>query len=198
MSVLGEILETNSLGFRAQSEDLHQPPALGSLVRAPLPGHDHIYGIVSLGQTTGLEPGRRPLKRSTSAVTDEEVYREHPQLAHTLHTQFDVVLAGWQEGPIVRHTLPPQPPPLHYTVRSCQQAEVLRFTARLGYFRMMLNIPVAIPAEQLLAAHIRWVYHQQGQDADWLQVAAQEVAHLLKSDYERLMTVLSGIEPVEG
>jgi dihydroneopterin aldolase len=34
-----------------------------------------------------------------------------------------------------------------------------------------------------------------GQDREWLERAAREIAALLKHDYERLMTVLYAIEP---
>ena len=59
----------------------------------------------------------------------------------------------------------------------------------------MLNADEIAP-EQLLAAHIRKVYRARDNDDDWLSKAAREVAGLLKNDYERLMTVLYGIEPV--
>jgi hypothetical protein len=52
-----------------------------------------------------------------------------------------------------------------------------------------------IAPEQLLAAHIRQVYGARGEDNDWLSLAARQVAGLFKNDYERLMTVLYGIEP---
>jgi hypothetical protein len=72
--------------------------------------------------------------------------------------------------------------------------EVRAFTDRLTYLRLLLGT-VEIAPEQLLAAHIRQVYGARGDDDDWLSLAARKVAGLFKNDYERLMTVLYGIEP---
>ena len=42
---------------------------------------------------------------------------------------------------------------------------------------------------------VRQVYGARSGDDEWLARVAREVSGLLKSDYERLMTVLYGIEP---
>jgi hypothetical protein len=134
------------------------------------------------------------VRRSSGDVFDQAVYDEHPQLELMLRTEFAARLVGYGHGTTVRHYLPPQPPPLHYAVYACTADQVVDFTAQLTYLRLLLDIPEIAP-EQLLAAHIREVYQRRGQDTEWLSGAAREVAGLLKSDYERLMTVLYGIEP---
>ncbi len=195
MERIGEIVETNSLGFVAESFALHQPPALGSLVRVNVDDRA-IYAIVSFGATTSIDPGRRAVRRSTDEVFDEAIYREHPQLERTLRTEFRALLVGFRDanGPI-RQVLPPQPPPLHYSVWQCPADEVRAFTERRPYFRLLLHANGDLPAEQLLAAHIRAAYAARGDDLGWLEAAAQEVAVLLQDDHDRLMSVLQGIEP---
>jgi hypothetical protein len=178
----------------AESFALHRPPALGRLVcveTEPLP---LIYGVVCHGTTASPDPGRRAVRRSTEDVYDGAIYREHPQLELTLRTEFTVRLVGYDDGQRVRHYLPPQPPPLHYSVHDCSTAQVKAFTDRLRYLNLLLAA-TEIPPEQLLAAHIRQVYGARSSDKVWLARVAREVSGLLKSDYERLMTVLYGIEP---
>lgn len=193
---IGEIVETNSTGFVAVSKTLHQPPALGSLVKVQLGGEDYAYGVVSFGTTTSPDPGRRAVPRASNEVYDEAVYDEQPQLTRVLHTEFTVVLVGCIEvGGICQH-LPPRPPRLHYDVHECTPGEVRNFSERLVYFRLLLNAQGEAPAEQLLAAHIRQVYSARDRDAAWLERAAREVTSLLKGDYDQMMTVLYGIEPV--
>ena len=68
------------------------------------------------------------------------------------------------------------------------------FTERLRYLNLLLAA-TELPPEQLLAAHIRQVYGARSSDDEWLARVAREVSGLFKSDYERLMTVLYGIEP---
>ena len=196
MSRIGEIIETHSLGFAAESFTLHQPPALGSLVKSSPAQGVGALGIVSFGQTGAMDPGRRAFRRSQGDTFDEAIYDEHPELELTLRTEFQAILVGWMRSGEFFHYPPSQPPPLHYTVWDCEPQEVTAFTGRLAYFRLLLTIPCPIPAEQLLATHIRQVFFQRNNDQAWLQRAAQEVARLLKGDYDRLLTVLQGLEPL--
>lgn len=192
---IGEIIETNTLGFIAKSDKLHEHPPLGSLVKVRGPdSQDYAYAIVSFGQTASPEPGRRAVARGGQGIHDEAVYQAHPQLPHILQTEFHAALVGCVEGERVRQHLPPQPPRLHYDVLACTADEVCAFSQQLPYFRLLLNAPGELPGEQLLAAHIRAAYRQRGNDVAWLERAAREAAALLKGDYERLMTVLYSID----
>ena len=191
---IGEIVETESTRFIAESFELHRPPALGQLVYAPGDDDTRLYAVVCYGTTASPDPGRHAVRRSTEEVFDQAVYEEHPQLELMLRTEFAARLVGYVDATRVHHYLPPQPPALHYSVYACEIDQVARFTERLTYLRSLLELPEIAP-EQLLAAHIREVYRLRGEDRDWLSRAAREVAGLLKNDYERLMTVLYGIEP---
>jgi hypothetical protein len=193
---IGEIVETSTTGFVAVSKTLHQPPALGSLVKVQIGGEDYAYGVVAFGTTTSPDPGRRAVPRASDEVYDEAIYDEQPQLTRVLHTEFAVVLVGCcEEGGICQH-LPPQPPRLHHDVHACTPDEVRRFSERLVYFRLLLSARGEVPAEQLLAAHIRQVYRARNCDAAWLERAARQATSLLRDDYDRMMTVLYGIEPL--
>jgi len=204
---IGEIIETGTTGFVAESLELNRPPALGSLVKVEVGEGACVYGVVSHGTTAGLDPGRRAVRRSTERVHDQAIYDEHPELRHTLRTEFSVLLVGCVEDGLppspptlggtggIRQHLPAQPPPLHYSVHQCTEEEVRAFSEGLYYLRLLLAAVGEVPCEQLLAAHVRQAYRQRGQDRDWLERAAREIATLLKHDYERLMTVLYAIEP---
>ena len=194
---IGEIIETGTTGFVAESLELNRPPALGSLVKVEVGDGACVYGVVSHGTTAGLDPGRRAVRRSTEQVYDEAIYDEHPELRHTLRTEFSVLLVGCVEGGAIRQHLPAQPPPLHYSVHECTEEEVRTFSERLYYLRLLLSAAGEVPPEQFLAAHVRQAYRQRGQDREWLERAAREIAALLKHDYERLMTVLYAIEPAQ-
>ena len=191
---IGEIIETETSFFVAESFVLHRPPALGRLVYVQADDALRTYGVVCYGTTASPDPGRRAVRRSTSEIYDDEIYREHPQLQLTLRTEFTVRLVGCAEQGQIHHYLPPQPPPLHYSVHECSIKEVEQFTGELTYLRLLLST-AEIPPEQLLAAHIRQVYRARSRDDHWLSLAARSVAGLFKNDYERLMTVLYSIEP---
>jgi hypothetical protein len=195
---IGEIVESTSTHFVAESLDLRRPPELGRLVKVHLDEDSDLYAVVCYGETGSLDPGRRAVRRSTEEVYDDEVYREHPQLEHVLRTEFTSLAVGVLDQGVVHQGLPSQLPPLHYSVHGCDAEETSRFTQDLHYFRLLLGVVVEIPPELLLAGHLKWVFRERGWDEEWLQGAAREVAHLLRQDYERLATVLSAIERGES
>jgi len=195
---IGEIVESTSVQFVSESLELGRPPALGSLLKVEVSHESHLYGVVCYGETRSLDPGRPAVRRSTDEVYDDRVYHENPQLAHVLRTEFTCLTVGAMEGGVVLQGLPPQPPPLHFSVRSCNAEESTRFTEDLYYFRLLLGASGPVPSEQLLASHVRRVYRERGTDEDWLRGAAQEIAQLLRQDYDRLMAVLYGIEQGSG
>lgn len=199
---IGEIVESDSLRIvvqRVHPVEDHpprpvQPPNLGSLVWARLPDGGRVFAIVTYGTTTGLDTGRRPVARSHAGVIDDGVYREHPQLARVLRTVFEALLVGYEDpdGHMFRH-IPPQPPPLHYAVFPATAEETAAFSEDLRYFRLLLATNGPVPAEQVLAAHVREVYRTRGEDAPWRERAVRHIAQLLKRDYERLRATLEAI-----
>jgi hypothetical protein len=195
---LGEVIETSTVGFTAQGEDLFTLPPLGSLVRVALaegPTAPEAYAVVAFGETAGIDAGRRAVRRGSDEVHDHDIYREHPELAYILRTTFRAVTVGYSESGRLHRYLPPTPPPLHFSVRAVSPPAVVAFTDNLLYLRMLLMPDERISPEQLLAAHIRAVFAARGEDQRWLEAAGREVARLFKDDYDRLLTVLQSIEP---
>jgi hypothetical protein len=198
---IGEIIETTSTGFVAESFELNRPPALGSLVvvgaseETGVSRGTQLYAVVTYGQTAGLDPSRRAIRRSTDTVVDSAVYREHPELKHILRTEFGATLVGFAVDSAVQQHLPSQPPPLHYSVHKALPEQVRSFTDKLQYLRLLLTAGGEVPRPQILAANAREVYQQRGHDRAWLDAAARELATLLKDDHQALLTVLYAIDP---
>jgi hypothetical protein len=197
--VIGEIIETTSVDFLAESLTLHQPPRLGELVKVQVNSQDFCYAVVSFGSTSSPDAGRRAVRRSTDQVVDEAIYQANPQLNRLLQTTFRAVLVGWYDPTSIyqplRQTLPPSPPPLHHAVHRCEANELTTFSDQLRYFRLILATVREVPGEQVLAAHIRLVAERRAHAERWLASAAREAASLLKGDHERLMTLLYAIDP---
>lgn len=192
--IIGEIIETSTLAFVAESQQLHQPPALGELIVVQVDGDDYCYGVVTYGTTSSPDVGRRVVRRATDDVRDEAIYNQHPQLTRLLQTTFRAKLVGWRENNRLVQSIPPTPPPLHHTVYRCP-ADIKPLVERgFYYFRLLLDDAGEVPAEHVLAAHVRYAYREQGQNDAWLERAAREIASLLKNDHERLMSVLYAID----
>ena len=192
---IGEIIETSSTSLVAESETLNQPPPLGSLCQARMDDGRVVYAVVAFGRTGGLDPGRRAVRRGNDAVSDADIYRQHPELTRVLRTEFSAALVGWSDGQRIWQRLPAQPPPLHYALHTCDAETIVRFSDELSYLRLLLAAQGDLPSDQLIAANVRELYRARGNDIVWLERAGKTAASLLKNDYERLMNVLLAIEP---
>jgi hypothetical protein len=192
---LGEVIETSSRGFWAESERLHDHPPLGALVLASMPDGSANIGIVSFAQTGGLDPGRRAVRRGSEDLFDSAIYDRHPELEYVLRTLFQVTSVGQIDGLVVRHGLPPLPVPLHFSVTGCNTGMVQRFVQQPGYFAGLLRHEGDVAADDLLAAHLRWVDLVLDDGHLWLADATRRIASLMKRDYDRLAVILNSIDP---
>jgi len=193
---LGEIIETATTGFTAESDQLHLLPDLGALVRvggrSPQPAY---YGVVAFGETGGLDASRRAVRRGGTNIQDEEVYQHHPELEHVLRTVFSITVVGYAAGVNYQHMLPAQPAPLHYSVHPCQRHEVAAFCANPRYLPMLLSASGDLLPEMLVASHLRWVDTTLADDHAWLAEATRRLARLMKRDYDRFVTIAQAVAP---
>lgn len=192
---LGEVVDTSTSGFWAESDTLHVHPPIGALVSAPTPDGSLSYGIVSFSQTGGLDPGRRAIRRGGDDMADQAIYDRHPELEFVLRTLFKVTCVGYSSGARVRHTLPPLSVPLHYSVHTCDQATVQAFVMNPRYFPSLLRQQGEIAPEDLIAAHVSWCDETLDDGHLWLADATRRLAGLMKRDYDRLVVILNSIDP---
>lgn len=193
---LGEVIETSTTGFTAESDELHRLPELGALVRVGgLNEQETYYGVVAFGETGGLDTSRRAVRRGRDGIADEAIYARHPELEYVLRTVFTVAVVGYKEGAIHRHVLPALPVPLHYSVKACTRADVEMFCASPRYFQTLLSHAGDITPEALMAAHLRWVDRVAADGHDWLRDAVRRIARLMKRDYDRFVTIVESADP---
>ncbi len=156
---IGEVIESTTTGFTAGAYELLAAPPFGALVRAQTRVESMaIYGLVYEIRTGSKEPGGRALVHGRTyagrELYDAEIYQEHPDLAEVLQTEFSAITVGFVEAGRVRQNLPPQPPPVHYSVYECAGDELTRFTAESDFFRTLL-FAYQMPSDELLSAVIR-------------------------------------------
>src|SRR5207253_10155572 len=109
------------------------------------------------------------------------------------------LLVGFRVQGLLRQPLPPIPPPLHYSVYTCSDAEVATFSERLDYLRTLLAAPAAL-ADELVAASARLaaVARDPAAAEAFLLRVGRELAVLLRDDYDRLTAVLRRLRPEEA
>ncbi|MGQ9550216.1 MAG: HAS-barrel domain-containing protein [Roseiflexus sp.] len=197
---IAEVIEATNTEFTAGTYELLAAPPFGSLVRAQARDDGMaIYGLVYKIFTGSRDIGGRALVRGRTytghELYDAEIYREHPDLTLVLQTEFSAIIVGFvEEGRTIRQFLPPQPPPVHYSVYECDGNEVARFNQALDYFRTVLLTP-HIPGDEVLAAAIRAAARTAADQHAFLVRSGREIASLLKDDYDRLMAILRRIRP---
>ena len=200
---IGEVIEATTTRFTAGAYELLSAPPFGALVRAQAREEaSAVYGLVFEIRTGSKEPGGRALVRGRTytgrELYDQEIYEEHPDLAEVLQTEFAAITVGFVEHERIYQYLPPQPPPVHYSVYPCSPAELIRFSETTDFFRTVL-FAYQIPCDELLPATIRAAAraraHDPEQEHAFLVRAGREIALLLKDDYDRLAAILRRIRP---
>ena len=188
---IGEIVDTSVADFMAQACQLNVAPPFGGFVKVTVPERT-IFAVVYAIHTGSLEPGGRPVLRGRDGMRDKAIFDQNPDLEQLLRTEFSALIVGFQEGSALRTYLPPSPPPLHWSVVQCDQAEITRLTQRLDYFRTILSAGDA-PVDALLAANIRLAGAASPDETAFRIRAGREMATLLKHDYPRLTAILRAL-----
>lgn len=199
MQRIGEVIESSTTRFTAGAYELLQAPPFGALVRAVTRSEGvAVYGLVYEIRTGSKEPGGRAVVRgrtySGRELYDDEIYFENPDLAEVLQTEFSALTVGFAEHGRIFQYLPPQPPPVHYSVYECDDAELARFSEGSDFFRGIL-FAAQTPSDELIAASIRAAARARPDGRDYLVRAGRELAGLLKDDYDRLSAILRRIRP---
>lgn len=187
---IGEIVETASTTFVAGTYRLHDAPPFGALVSADGADGCSAYALVYDVHTASREFGGRAVVRGRDGMYDREIYDENPDLETVLQTEFRALIVGYCDGPAIRQYLPPLPPPVHFSVRLCDDDELRRFTDRLDFLPTVLAAADA-PTDELLAAALRRAAAVRPDHAAWTIAAGRRMAMLLRDEHARLLSILN-------
>ena len=190
----GEVVETSTAGFTAQSYQLFDLPPLGSLVKTG-EGELELYAVVHHAATQGIEPNRKPVARGRDETSEQAIYDANPQLPRLLRSEFSALVVGFNEKGLIRQYLPPRPARIHGFVYSLTNAEILAFSKRLSFISLLLEAEAAVPSEELAAAALRRLASAYDDPRPFLVSAGKELAVLLGRDYARLKIILERIRP---
>jgi len=189
---VGEVVEASTTDFIAQCYELYQIPPLGSLVKTKDQQFE-LYGIVHNANTSSLEPGRRPIARGKDETTEEEIYRQSPQLLKLLKSEFGVLVVGHKDNGKLYQYLPPKPARIHSFVYQCSPDEVREFGQSFDFLNIILNARLTVPTDELLAACIRQMSQVYEDPRTFLVAAGKELAVLLSGNLNQLKAILGRI-----
>jgi hypothetical protein len=191
---VGEVIQASTTDFVAQCYELYQIPPLGSLVKTK-DQQLELYGVVCNAATTSLEPGRRPIARGRDETTEEEIYRQSPQLLKLLKSEFGAVVVGHKQGDRLYHYLPPTPAKIHSFVFQCQAEEIKEFGQSFDFLNILINAGLPVSTEELVAATLRQMSQAYEDRKSFLVAAGKELALRLSGDLSQLKAILGRIKP---
>ena len=200
---LGEIVSTSYSSFTVESYELNSTPPLGALVVA-----QDVLGVVCSARTEALG--------TVSALgkpEDEDggVYHKYPDLQRILRSQFSALVVGcYMSAPDAAgqaggagapdnagepaYIYPECPPRVHYKCWLASDAELVRFTARPDYLRLLLCSTEAVNVDQVIIHLVLRAFRARGRDHHWLRHTAEYLGRQLKGDYDRLLALLKTLD----
>ena len=181
---VGRVLRASTREFAIGCELLRPDiPAFGSFVRAA--GQERGSATYGLIYDVSVDDDLF-VRQFISAGAPDEVVQDQRR-NRQVPIEVSVLAVGCGAGDAIRHCLPPQPPVTLDWLDACTSEEVVAFTARLDYVRLVLDAS-DVPADELLAASLRAAAAARPEYArlGFLIEAGRELARLLASDPVRL------------
>ncbi len=187
-----EIVASSTRSFEGEVYYEAELPDFGSWVEVEHANGTTLYGLVSHVEIGSLDPNRRI---RAYGMDEGELRRERPQIPELmLKTCRGQWLAYRTKEGVVRQTLPPQPPPLHYPLAHCTPEAIRAIGAPYDFLRTLARNPdPEVPVDELLVASLTRIGEAQAteeQKEAALVEAARALSRLLNDDHERLHAVL--------
>jgi hypothetical protein len=188
---VGRIIRSSTTRFAVGCQVLRpQVPAFGSLVKVPAVGCDQIYGLI---HDVRMEDD--PFVQQVAALDSPPAEVIEDQRRRQVPIEVGVLVVGYQHQGEIYHRLPPQPPLSLDVLHTCTLEELVAFTERFDYFRLVLDNR-DLPADEMLAANLRAATEARGGGGeDYRLSAGRELARLLALDLYRLDAILRRIRP---
>lgn len=185
------VLRSSTTGFAVGCRVLEpEMPQFGDFVKVPVSETLTIIGLI-YDVRVNDDPSVRQLILAgdvdPEAILDQRQNRLVP-------IEMSVLVVGYRREATFVQNLPPQPPITLDALYPCTPEEVVSFTERLDYLRLILK-PRQIPADELLIANLTYAAAQRAPESrrEFLLNAAREISRQLSSDLLRLDNILRQI-----
>jgi len=188
---VGKVINASNARFAVGCRLLRsQVPTFGALVKAEAES-----GVTVLGLIRDVQLLDDPLVRQVAVLPQEPPEVIADQYQRLLPIEVQVQVVGYRQGEQWRHWLPPQPPMSLVEIVTCTPEELIAFSRRFDYFRLVLESRDPL-SDELLTAHLRYAAAARGEAGrDFLVEAGRELARLLAMDLQRLDGLLRRIRP---
>ncbi|RME51730.1 MAG: hypothetical protein D6796_00285 [Caldilineae bacterium] len=185
---VGWVLRSSTTDFAVGCRVLGpETPRFGDFVKVRAGDEVYIIGLIYDVRVSD-DPSVRQLilagELTTEAVRDQRENRLVP-------IEVSVLAVGYRRGRRYFYNLPPQPPISLDVLERCTPPEIIAFTERLDYLRLILKAG-HVPADELIVASLERAASLQAAERrrPFLVQAGRELARLLGADLIRLEDVL--------
>lgn len=194
---IAEVIASTITGFEAEClpdqtdrADLPPKPRFGSFLRVE--SADISIFAVAYNVITG--PQDSVHKPSALGMTRDELRLEQPHIFSLLRTEVRATTVGYGiDGQVFQH-LPPHPPDVHDFVYPATAEEIECLTRDFEFLRLLTYVN-GIPGDELIAATIREAHTALGGNNEFLVAAGRALSNIMRTDYDRLLTILKKIKP---
>jgi len=193
---IAEITSSSITGFQAECRspegvpDLPSKPRFGSFLKVESQG----LAIYAVAYNVITGPQDSVHKPSALGLTREELRLEQPHIFSLLKTEVHALIVGYGSETQVFQHLPPHPPDVHDFVYQAAPDEIQQLTRNFDFLRLLSNVS-AIPSDELISATIREAHVALGSQDEFLLAAGRALSDILRTDYDRLLTILRKIRP---
>ncbi len=194
--VVGRVLRASTRGYvcGTHSTRLDGRHDFGAFVKAPIANDE---SIIALGVIYAIEIKDDLLINELvmAEAVDPNVLRDQRE-NRMIPVEVSVLNIGYTDGRSFIHSIPPRPPMSLSQVMLCSQEDVLQFTRKLDFLRLILQAS-EVPSEALIGAAVRYssyAYEATEQEA-FLIRAGQHLAKTIGDDTRRLSAILGLLHP---
>ncbi|TVR21604.1 MAG: hypothetical protein EA396_07720 [Anaerolineaceae bacterium] len=193
---VGRVLRASTRGYACGThsirlDDRHD---FGAFVKVPIANQDDVQAI-GLIYAVEIKDDLLINELVMAEAVDPNVLRDQRE-NRMIPVEISVLNIGYGRGRSFVHSLPPRPPMSLSPVTLCTQEDVLFFTERLDFLRLLLNA-AEVPSDDLVAATVRYARYayDEAEQTAFLVRAGQHLARLLGGDTNRLSAMLELIRP---
>lgn len=189
--VVGRVLRASTRGFSlgTHSTRLDYKHDFGAFVKVPV-ANDGSLSAIGVIYAVEIKDDLLINELVMAESVDPNVLRDQRE-NRMIPVEINVLNVGYGASTAFIHSMPPRPPMSLSMVTLCTAAEVLQFTQRHDFFRLILNAS-EVPSDDLVAAVIRMAALAYPEEARYtfLVEAGRTLTRLLSGDSRRLSSIL--------
>lgn len=194
--VVGRVLRASTRGYSCgtHSNQLDQRHDFGAFVKTSIAnGGDGL--VIGLIYAVEIKDDMMVNELVMAEAVNPNVLRDQRE-NRMVPVEISVLNIGFVSNGRFIHSLPPRPPMSLSEVNLCSADEIMQFTARQDFFRLVLQAS-EVPADDLLSTALRHAMFAWPQDErhDFAIRCGRHLARMLSGDLKRLAHILALIRP---